>query len=88
MRRVILVTEKFNYFKVRYIAEKVLGPKYKLEIICGDMAKSLPRLSRSHTTLPQFKRYFRGLEDIQDGDTAALGRYLKTTSFYRSYRNM
>lgn len=86
LRRLVVVTHKRHFPKAKYIARKVLGKTFSYAFIPSDRRQS--EVEREHNSLARFKKIFPQVVDIKAGDMNALGKFLKSLSFYKYYKKI
>jgi uncharacterized SAM-binding protein YcdF (DUF218 family) len=80
LTRLLVITQPSHIEKSRYIAHKVLGPKYRIR--WQSDGSSIKPASKGHSGVSEIKKFF---ENVRAGDNDAIKKLLRAHPYYRRY---
>ena len=81
LRSLLIITKAEHLQKSRFLAKKILGPKYRLAWKTDGALRMKAR--SDHAQLSDIKQFFK---DIRDGDDKKIAVLLGAHKYYRRYR--
>jgi len=78
---VVIISNKNHIKKVKYLARKILGPKFRITYLSTQETD----ITNTSSPLSSIKKFFR---DINDGDDKEILRLLKKHPYYTEYRRL
>lgn len=76
-KKILIIAHATHMPKVKFLAKKVLGPKYRLSFMSSE--KDIPHL-KGHSTLHDIRHFF---DHVRDGDTKAIAKMILDHPYYK-----
>lgn len=81
MFRILIVTSGPHIPKAKYLARKILGPKYTLKFLSDN--QNISSITKGHSSIKEIGKYFN---NIKEGDNRVIWNLFKKHPHYKLYR--